>query len=329
MKLLALFLALGFSQANQLLAKTRPQNSCDVPLVVFGWNRLTRTGNVLLKDLRPKDLLIQIGGGPGVVESLSVDDGPKRVVLILDASRNVPDEEWNLEAEMAARFVHNARPNDKFILLLEGADSGAARVLTPDEVNRQLSNLRNVRPVPAGSDEPLFDVLQSATQRLDPPAFGDAMVLFGHPEDGGSKTDPGQLQQIVLKHGLRLFGFSYRDPLEGKLTLENINKPLPPNLRALVDSKFDDMSHQTGYFLSYRSIRSVKQPGQYVNVEMFMDDVYARVAEPYRLKIRIPASTGPIPLRVEVVDSKNRVPRADDVAYPHSIYPCPAASATN
>jgi hypothetical protein len=327
-RLLTLFLTLLPLQPTHSLAQTSAQNSCDVPLVVFGWNRLTQTGNVLLKDLHPEDLLIQIGSEPGTAESLSLDHGPKRVVLILDASRNVPDEEWNLETEMAARFVHNARPNDKFVLLLEGSDSGTAPVVTPTEAIRQLSTLRNVRPVPAGSEEPLYDVLQSATQRVDPPAFGDAIVFFGHPEDSGSKIDPDQLLQILLKNGLRLFGFSYRDPLEGKLTLENINKPLPPNLKALVDSKFDDMSHQTGYFLSYRSIRSVKQPRQYVNVEMFMDDVYARVAEPYRLKLRMPTGSGPIRLRIEVVDAKNRVPRADDVAYPHSIYPCLASSDT-
>ncbi len=317
-------LALYFLSPPQSLAQAGPQGTCDFPLVVAGWNRLTQTGNELLMDLHPEDLVIQFGATPATLESMSVDGGPKRVALVLDASPNVPDNEWNLEAQMAARFVEAARPEDRFLLLLEGVDSGGGSFLPAEEIDSQLRELAFNRPSTGQSTERTYDTLFDAAQHFDPPAFGDAMVLFGHPEDVGSKTDPDQLLQVILSKGLRLYGFSFRDPLQGNLTPGlDLNKPLPASVRSLADPKLAQMSRETGYFVSFHSILSLSQPSQMRLFEGFLDDVYAGVAQPYRLRIRTPATQGPTALQIDVRNAKDRVPRADRVYYPHSIYPCP------
>ena len=75
----------------QLYAQLKAAESCDVPFVV------TNFDNVLLKDLGPQDLLVRLGTVPITLDGISVDGGPKRVALILDPSRNVPEDEWKLE----------------------------------------------------------------------------------------------------------------------------------------------------------------------------------------------------------------------------------------
>jgi len=236
-----------------------------------------------------------------------IDGGPKRVALILDPSRNVSDEEWKLETQMAARLVEGGRPGDRFLLFIEGIDNEASSFLSPDEVDRQLRGLVFARPASVDSSERAYDALLNAAQRFDPPAFGDALILFGHPEDVGSKADPDQVLQVILKRALRFYGFSFRDPLGGY-------------------AKLDQLSHETGYYFSFHSLLSLNQPRQMSLYEGFLDDVYAGIAEPYRLTIRMPSSEGPTALTIEVVNAKDRIPRADDVHYPHSVYSCVASS---
>jgi hypothetical protein len=326
---LGLSFALLLSQSEPLSAQQAALPQCDVPLVVAGFNAQTRQSNQMLLDLRPEDLVVHVGPDQVSLESMKVDAGPKRLALILDPSRDVPDQEWNLEAEMAARMVEIARPNDKFLLFLEGIDRPEEQFLSPEEADKQLRALTLARPSTPDSTERTYDTLFDAARRLDPPAFGDTLVLFGHAEDAGSKTDPDQVLQLILRNRQRLFGFSFRDPLRGKLTPDvDLNKPLPEPLRSLADPKLAQMSRETGYFVSFRSVESLKLPGQMNLHEGFMSAVYAWIAQPYRLRIQ-PAPTKEVTrLRIEVLNPKARIPRADSPYYPHTLYPCFESTST-
>ena len=262
----------------------------------------------MLLDLRPEDLVVHVGSDQGIVESMKVDGGPKRVALILDPSRNVPDQEWNLEAEMAARMVEIARPDDRFLLFLEGIDRPNAQFLSPEETDRQLRAMTFNRPSTSDSTERAYDTLLDAVRRLDPPAFGDALILFGHAEDAESKTDPDQLLELILRSRQRLFGFSFREPMG--------------------DPKLDQMSRETGYFVSFHQVESLKEPLQMTLLNGFMSDVYAWIAQPYRLRIRPVRAKEAASLRIEVLNTKVRVPRADAPYYPHMIYPCSDSRST-
>jgi len=305
---LALSVAAFLLSPERLSAQQGSQQSCDVPLVVAGFNTQTRASNQMLLDLRPEDLVVHVGSDQGAVESITVDSGPKRVALILDPSRNVPDQEWNLEAETAARMVEIARPDDKFLIFLEGIETPQERFLSADETDRQLRAITFDRPSTSDSTERVYDTLFDAVRRLEPPAFGDALILFGPAEDGGSKTDPDRLLELILRNRQRLLGFSFRDPLG--------------------DPKLDEMSRETGYHFSYHQIEALKLPYQMTLLNGYMSDVYGWIAQPYRLRIRPVPAKDAARLRVEVMNSEGRVPRADTLYYPHAIYPCSDSGST-
>jgi hypothetical protein len=305
---LALPVATFLFWPEHLSAQQDSQQSCDVPLVVAGFNTQTRESNQMLLDLHSEDLVVHVRSDEGIVESMKLDGGPKRVALILDPSRNVPDEEWILEAEMAARMVEIARPDDRFLLFLEGIDGPQEQLLTPEETDRQLRSLTFARPSTSDSTGRVYDTLFNAVQRLDPPAFGDALILFGHTEDAGSKADPDQLLKLILRNRQRLLGFSFRDPLG--------------------DPKIDQMSRETGYFVSFHQVEALKGPLQMTLLDGFMSDVYSWIAQPYRLRIRPVPAKETASLHIEVQNPKARVPRADTSYYPHTIYPCPESGST-
>jgi hypothetical protein len=280
----------------------------------------------LVKNLGPKDLMVRLGGVPIALESAAVDGAAKRVAIILDARANLPNEEWKLEVEMATSFVTNARSEDRFALSFVGMDDATDSLLSSSEVAERLRNLSSARPATTGSSGKVYDTLFAAVNRLSPPEFGDALFLFGRPEDSGSKVDPDHLRELILKNRLRLYGVSFSDPISEQLPRGfNPNKPLPATV---VIPKLDDMCAATGYFFSYHSVKSIMFPGQIPLFKNFLADLYAGIAEPYRLRIPVAGAQGPLKLELSVTNPKKRNKNAYDVHYPRAIYPYPPPSQT-
>jgi hypothetical protein len=190
-------------------AQQNSKQSCDVPLVITRYVPSSRTVE-LVRDLGAKDLTVQLGGSPGTLESALVDSGPRRLALILDASRNVPNDEWTLETEMAASLVSHARPEDRFAFLLIGGDATASLLLSANEVEDRLQKLASSRPLAADASEKIYDSLLAAADRFNPPEFGDTIFLFGHPEDSGSSANVDQVSDVSLEKQVALLRDEFR-----------------------------------------------------------------------------------------------------------------------
>lgn len=294
------------------------QDSCDVPLVVTRFSPTTAKVEQVT-DLTPKDLSVSVGGSPSTVKSAPVDSGSKRVALVLDASKKVPKEEWKLETDMAVTLIENARALDRFALYIIGVDTSFGPFLLFGDVQTRLRDVGSSRPEAVDGNERIYDALFAAAKQFDPPGFGDTIFLFGHPDDLGSKATPEQVEEMILRNRLRFYAMSFADPLRGKLPSHfDANKPLP---KSAIPGGADTISHATGYFFSYHSVETLKIPGQSTLLEGFLGDLYAGIAQPYRLKL-VQTAQGKAPVNLTVVNGEARNIRKGDVHYPHFIYPC-------
>jgi len=302
----------------QARTQVNHDDSCDIPLVVTRF--VQSSGNVeLVKDLTAKILTVKLGGFPGSVESVSLDGGGKRIILILDASKKVLHDEWKLETEMAGSLIGNARAEDRFALVVVGDGAPAGPFLLLSEIQNRLKHLASSRPNPAYDGERVYDALLIAAQHLDPPQFGDVIFMFGHPDDSGSKASSDEVQELMLKNRLRFYGMSFTNPLLGKVPRKfDLNKPLPANVGL---AKADQISHATGYFFSFHSVQALKISGQMDLLKGYLGDLYAGIAEPYRVKVdRNTSSKTPFDLAITDADVLNI--REGDVHYPHFVYQC-------
>src|SRR5436190_13655295 len=107
----------------------------------------------MVRNLATADFSVRLGEVPGSVSTSSVDSGPKRVAIILDASRNIPEDEWKQETETAASFVENARPKDLFAFLVIGAKHTEGSLLSSGEVEERLRQLEASRPASSEGSE--------------------------------------------------------------------------------------------------------------------------------------------------------------------------------
>ena len=301
MVLLALLLPFSQSFAQQVGAGT-----CDVPVVVADYS------NQLVRDLVPAEFSVSLAGARQPLDSASIDGGPKRIAIILDASENIPDDEWKLETEMAQSFVGNARPEDRFAFFVIGEGHTETSFLSANEVTARLQKLAGSRPT-----EKIYDALLSAVKRLDPPQFGDAIFLFGHHEDFGSEVDFDQIRERILRNKLRFYGMSFADPLKKLPPGFDLNRPT-----GLTSSKLESLSAETGYFFSFHAVHNLNQPGQMSLFKGFLSDLYAGIAEPYRLSIPKSGMKDEARLEVSVTNLEARRMHQDGIHYPHLLYPC-------
>lgn len=305
--LLSLWIATLF-QSPKMLAQVS-EKICEIPVVVADSN------NGLVSDLMPADFAVRFGGKPEIVSSASVDRGPKRIVVILDASGNIPNDEWNLETQAAEQFVRHARPDDQLALLVVGVDDKAELpLLSSGEVAGDIEKLAQSQ-----SPETVYDALSTAENRLNPPQFGDAIILFGHHLDFGSKTSFDSIRELLLRNKTRFYGMSFADRLAKLPPGFDLNKALPKGFGL---SKLESLSAETGYFFSFHAVRDLNHPGQMLLFENFLANLYARIAEPYRLKIAATEMKDETEVNVSAADMEARKIHQSGIHYPHVLLRC-------
>src|SRR5262249_38095596 len=127
------------------LAQHSTSGPCDVPVTVSGWNKSVKAVE-LVKNLETANFEVQVGGHPVSLRSAAVDAGPKRVVLVLDATTKIADSEWQLTADMAMSIIRNARKDDRFAFVTGDFAEPDRRFLRSAEASDLLRKLRSTRP---------------------------------------------------------------------------------------------------------------------------------------------------------------------------------------
>ena len=272
----------------------------------------------LVRSLRPEDFVVQLGGMKATVTSATIDDGPKRFALVLDASRYVPPEEWALETEMSNTLLHYARPKDLFALFVVGSEE-ATQFISAEEMIKRVKELATSRVAIGDPRERTYDTLLAAARSLEPPAFGDTVFLFGHPDDFGSKATSDDLLELLLRNRTRFLAVSFTNLISEKMPPGwNPNKPVPADrLPRLIK-----VNAATGYYFSFHAVEAIHLPGQMESFRDLLREWFTTIVEPYRLKLDSPVLTGQTKLEIRVPTLEAYGRRVRGPHYPTSIYPC-------
>jgi von Willebrand factor type A domain. len=293
---------------SETLSQQVTNETCEISVVV------TNFLNQADRDLTPADFSVRVGGVPKAVHSASIEAGAKRIVLILDASRNIPGDQWKLETEMAQSFVGKARTKDQFALVVVGSKAAEESFMSSDEVAARLQKL-----VRSDGAERVYDALLTAEHLLDTPQFGDVIFLFGHDKDFGSAATFDHVRELILKNRLRLYGISFANLLARLPPGFNLNKPVPAGFGL---SKLESLSRETGYAFSFFDVYAINLPGQMPRFKNYLSDLYAGIAEPYRLNFLAMPIKGKTGIEIKVADMEARKIRDENIHYPHSVFGC-------
>jgi hypothetical protein len=196
---LTLYISAFLSITGPSFAQQKIQ-SCDVPLMVGYWWKL-----------HSNDLTVHLGTELVAVDNVFLDNGPKRVAVILDSSKQTSDEQWKVLLDIATTLVEHSRPQDTFSLFLVGADDSDGPFLTTEDVRNRLRKFALSSPPHTSPDtsERIYDAILAAATHLTPSKFGDVIVFLGHDKDSGSIVSWAQAQELILRNRAAFYGVSF------------------------------------------------------------------------------------------------------------------------
>jgi hypothetical protein len=160
---------------------------------------------VLAQDFSPDNFQLRIAGAPIALHAVTLDKGPKRIAIVLDASTLVSPEDWQWQLESARKLLAFSREMDTFAFVLVSADTEVQGFVSRDRTKACLKRLRATRPVASDAAAKVYETLTTAAQLLDPPQFGDTVVFFGQGVDSGTSTQPDTLKHLFVQQRLRFY----------------------------------------------------------------------------------------------------------------------------
>ena len=193
-------LALAFAGVSiRLPAQENPCLTRTVPVTV------TTNDYRVISGLTPANFRGRYRGKPVEIVSVKYDTGPRRIVILLDASGSMRDE-WNAEIAAAQNLVWQAPAKDSFAVLTFSEGKSYTRIgfgLDSKGLANGLGRLAGVGQ-PLGKTA-LLDALLEAVNMLRPMRMGDALFLISDAGDNASRSDPSQSKSVLLSSGVRLF----------------------------------------------------------------------------------------------------------------------------
>jgi hypothetical protein len=308
--LLTISLIMQFFAVTGIMGQQIPQGSYDVPVVLTqvvshqvprphvqkGYLEEVEKEE-LVRDFGPMNFQVQVAGVPARVQGVSIDKGPKRIVFVLDGSEPVPKKEWESEIWAAKLLLGYARSIDKFAVVLVGTDTGTNSLMSPNETKSYLGKLLSKRPTATDPPASTNDSLLTAASRLDPPQFGDVVILFGRMEDATNETTLDDVRQLFLRKELSFYGLSFKYP-EG----------YPPVVLLSQAPGFD-------------AWMETPPVGDWYGIIDF-ESWYNCIAEPYRLRISTQGMRGNPALEIELLPG-SKIKKVDGIRsqYPRFIFP--------
>src|SRR5690349_16254536 len=107
--LVALSLILGFSTMG--LGQQGACNGVEVPIGV-----ISASGDIF-RGLAAEDFIGQLQKKRVSVKLVTFDDGPRRVLIVVDVNKKLSPDSRKAEGEMLRTILENSRPQDTFALI--------------------------------------------------------------------------------------------------------------------------------------------------------------------------------------------------------------------
>jgi Mg-chelatase subunit ChlD len=265
-------------------------------------------------------------GKPVRILSATRDVGPRRIVVLLDASASMAGltkGKWDLVLRAASDVAAHAPP-DSSVALLVFNDKVKQKVdfsAGPKAVLERIAQVRAGRTpdrLPAGRS-PLLDAVLEGLKLLEPATPGDVIYAISDGGDNASKSSPVAVQKALVSAGIRLFAFLVVDYPE--------ELRVPEKEAALID--FLQLVQATGgsaLHLSRTQWSELRYPVEErdrLALKAATEGLYLQMAQFYRLEVDLPEPvTKPRRWKLEMVNERGAKMKEWQVAYQTTLLPC-------
>jgi hypothetical protein len=324
--LLSLIILAGFT------AIANGQQACKLEMSVGVIN----SNGESFRGLAPEDFLAHGPKGVGV-KSVTYDDGPRRLLMVLDTNKKLPAGTHKAELELVKSIVAASRPEDSLALIIARGPGG--QVKFGEDRSGLLDALDSNSNT--GTARGVLDAVLEGIEWFSDSRPGDAIVMITASTEGNHKTNARSLARALAGHHIRLFGLALGPIMTRNPTKEGVVTSTTSQGMAYATAGVGDLVYDTGdqdfYPLTMNSGGVVvavmndksQQGGDRWGDPRFQQFLKSRaliisnaVHAFYRVEINQPRSSHPEDWSLEIKESIRKLSPAMFVLYDHELGPC-------
>jgi hypothetical protein len=164
-----------------------------------------------ITDLSAADFRAELRGKPIPVSSATYDNGPRRVLILLDTSTSMTGRRrpWDATMLFTTQIVQAAPPSMSLSLATfsSSVDRKIGFTLDRNPLTSELSALRQTKwdEVKRRGGTAIRDGLETSIRTLQPYNFGDAIVLVTDGDDTSSMERDAPFRRFLAAAGVKVF----------------------------------------------------------------------------------------------------------------------------
>lgn len=179
------------------------QDACkayEIPVGVINFNGESFRG------LATQDFLGHAQKGSVAIKSITFDDSPRRILLVVDTNKNLSVNLRKAEVELVKTLAASARPEDSLGLLTARGPGGTVKFGDPraslvDAISQETS-------AKEGKGRGVLDAVLEGVEWFSPSRPGDAIVVIAHDTEGNHKANAKSVAKALADHHVRMFGLA-------------------------------------------------------------------------------------------------------------------------
>ena len=314
------------------LAQQPACKASDIPVGV-----ISASGNVF-RGLAAEDFIGHIQKKPVAVKALAYDDGPRRILIVVDLSKKLSADSRKAEDEMIKTLLANARPQDTFAIM-PARGPGQDVKFTGDRsaISQALGQPGDSK---RGKEPGVLDTVMTGIEWFGTPQPGDAIVVMASELEGNRKANARMVAKALHDSHIRMFGLALglvetknsvashlmtsttsqglaeTQPLVGDILYETGDEhffPLTTNSGGLVLSVMNADPRRTYSMADPHMAESVRQKAR---------SVFNMIAAYYRMQVEPPAIARPTDWDLTISEEIQKHATPMFVLYPHELGPC-------
>ena len=325
---LGLFIALSSVSFSQQTAC----KSMEIPVGV-----ISARGDVF-RGLSKEDFFCHLQNKPVSIKTVTFDDGPRRVLIVVDTQKKLSADTHKAEAELIKELLANGRPEDTFALMAARGPGQDVKFTADHDVITQGFN--QAGDGKRGKDPGVLDTVMVGIEWFGPPQLGDAIVVIAADLEGNRKANAKLVTKALETNHIRMFGLALgpvqtRSSVAGGTMTSTVSQGLAytePGVGDFVyntgDGNFFPLTLNSGGLVlgvmngdTQRSYK-MEDPRLAQEVRQKARSVSKMISGYYRVQVEPPSLSHPEDWSLQINGEIQKTSQPMFVLYPHELGPC-------
>ena len=176
--------------------------SVEVPIGV-----ISASGDIF-RGLAAEDFVGHLQKKPVTVKLVTFDDGPRRVLIVVDVNKKLSPDARKTQGEMLRTILDNARPQDTFALISVHGRGAQVKFTADRSAIKTALGWDNGQDNGKEKELGVLDGVMAGMEWFGTPQSGDSIVVMAADMEGNHKANPKLVARALEEKHIRLFGLA-------------------------------------------------------------------------------------------------------------------------